>query len=320
MFNNLKVLLVGSGNMAIEYAKVLNALEVDFTVVGRSIDSCKNFEQKTGVKAISGGIQEFFKNNMANFSHAILTVGVEALTASIIDLIKKEIPFILTEKPGFTQPSDLSEILRLLESSNSNVFIAYNRRFYKSIIELERLIEQDGGLKSFIFEFTEWSHIVKNVVKNKITGENWFYANSTHVLDSAFYLAGLPTELNSLVSGRDTIPFHPKSSIFTGSGNTESGALFSYHANWNAPGRWYGEFLTSNFRYILRPIEKLFVQKIGSVQVEEVENIDYSLDEKYKPGLFLQTKAFLENYHDKFLTLESQSELVEKVYSKIAGY
>lgn len=320
MFNNIKVLLVGSGNMAIEYAKVLNSLKIDFTVVGRSTESCQNFEQKTGVKAIEGGLQEFFKKPSPNFSHAILTVGVETLTASIIELIKKEIPFILTEKPGFTQPKDLNDILSLLVTSKSKVFIAYNRRFYQSIIELERLIEEDGGLKSFVFEFTEWSHIVKNVVKNKITGENWFYANSTHVLDTAFYLAGMPKELSSLVAGKDTLPFHPKGSIFTGSGLTDSGALFSYHANWNAPGRWYGEFLTSNFRYILRPIEKLYVQNMGSVKVEEVENIDYSLDEKYKPGLFLQTKSFLENNHKKFLTIESQSELVSKVYSKIAGY
>ena len=51
MSNNLKsdVLLVGAGNIAVDYAKVLKALNRDFIVVGRGEKSAENFEQKIGV-------------------------------------------------------------------------------------------------------------------------------------------------------------------------------------------------------------------------------------------------------------------------------
>jgi len=39
-------------------------------------------------------------------------------------------------------------------------------------------------------------------------------------------------------------------------------------------------------------MEKLKIQKKGSLQVDFVENIDYSLAEKYKPGLFFKPLTF----------------------------
>ena len=40
-------------------------------------------------------------------------------------------------------------------------------------------------------------------------------------------------------------------------------------------------------------MEQLQIQERGSVAVTPVE-IDYTLDQKYKPGLYLQTECFLE--------------------------
>ena len=57
--------------------------------------------------------------------------------------------------------------------------------------------------------------------------------------------------------------------------------LFSYQANWNAPGRWGIEILTSQHRLYLRPMEKLQIQNTGSVDISEVE-IDDQLDKEFK--------------------------------------
>jgi len=43
-----KILLVGAGNMAREYAKVLKAQKVPFVVVGRGTNSARDFENTTG--------------------------------------------------------------------------------------------------------------------------------------------------------------------------------------------------------------------------------------------------------------------------------
>ena len=65
-------------------------------------------------------------------------------------------------------------------------------------------------------------------------------------------------------------------------------------------------------------MEKLHITKIGSVAVEEVD-LDCNLDKNFKPGLYRQTKSFLERDDHLFCSLEEQVEN-SKIYSKIAGY
>ena len=74
----------------------------------------------------------------------------------------------------------------------------------------------------------------------------------------------------------------PSASIFSGGGISDSDALFSYQANWESAGRWNVEVNTNKHRLIFRPMERLQVQNIGSTKIEWADNIDYSLDEKYK--------------------------------------
>ena len=115
------------------------------------------------------------------------------------------------------------------------------------------------------------------------------------------------------------LDWHKTSCNYSGAGISKNGALFAYHANWKAPGRFSIEILTGKHRLIFRPLEKLQVQNIGSVAINMVENIDYSLDEKFKPGLYLQTKVFLENNLLEFCTLKEQAEKTA-MYKKMSGY
>jgi hypothetical protein len=67
-------------------------------------------------------------------------------------------------------------------------------------------------------------------------------------------------------------------------------------------------------------MNKLQIQKIGSVSIEFVDGIDYSLDEKYKPGVYLQTKAFLDGNFDSFCDINEQKNMLEIAYCKMSGY
>ena len=100
-------------------------------------------------------------------------------------------------------------------------------------------------------------------------------------IDLAFFLGGEPKELSCFTF--DKLAWH-KPAVFTGAGITNTGALFSYQANWNAPGRWGIEILTSQHRLYLRPMEKLQIQNTGSVDISEVE-IDDQLDKEFKPWI-----------------------------------
>lgn len=309
--------IVGAGEMAIHYAKVLKHQGVDFIVVGRSQDSAGKFQQEVGMMPFVGGIHQYLSTKPACPQKAIVTVGIEALAETAILLMKYGVREILLEKPGVGAPKEIDSLVDAAEKTGSRVLLAYNRRFYSSVLRAEEIIRDDGGVKSFCFEFTEWSHVIAPLKKTKVEHNYWFLGNSTHVIDTAFFLGGKPRIINALHSGG--IDWHPASSVFVGSGESDKGALFSYHANWQSPGRWWIELLTSKHRLIFKPMETLQIQKIGSVAIGPVE-IDDELDKNFKPGLFLQTKSFLNDDYSRFSDILEQKFMIDNFYLKMSGY
>ena len=63
-----------------------------------------------------------------------------------------------------------------------------------------------------------------------------------HVVDLAFYLCGKPDEISCYTTGG--LNWHSAASVFAGAGITKKNVLFSYNANWGAPGRWGVEIMT----------------------------------------------------------------------------
>ena len=312
-----KVLLIGTGYIGLEYTKVLKDLNVKFTIIGNSVNSCTKFERDTGIKVQDGGIEKFIKNNKIDDYYVINAVNAEKLYQTTKLLLENNAKNILVEKPASLYKKEIEHLYELSKDKNSNVFVAYNRRFYASTLKAKEIIENDGGVASFNFEFTEWSHEIEKLDKPKEVLERWFMANSTHVVDLAFYLGGTPKEISCYTSG--SLSWHPSASVFSGSGVSENGALFSYFANWESAGRWSVEILTKNNKLIFRPMEKLQIQKKDTIKQEFVE-VDYGLDEKYKPGLFLQTKMFINNNISIDLCKIEEQMVRFKIYKNIANY
>ena len=313
----MHVLLVGAGYMAKEYVKVLNAQNVNFTVVGRGKESATVFEQETGVEVLSGGLEVAYEQLQVQPTHAIVASTLESLEENALYLIGNGVKYVLIEKPAALSSEGMQRILESATKHDTNVYIAYNRRYYASVIAAERLIEDDGGLTSFVFEFTEWSHVLGSLNKTPAQLDNWFIGNSTHVVDMAFFFGGKPKEISSYVTS--TLDWHPKGSIYAGAGVTEKDIFFSYHANWQAPGSWKLELLTTKNRYIFRPLEKLHVQRLGKVTVEEIE-INDELDIEFKPGLYEQTRAFINktSLTENLLSITEGLDMM-KVYEDMNG-
>lgn len=308
---NIKPLLVGTGYMGKEYAKVLKAQRIDFTVVGRSQESVNSFKNELGIDAASGGIKKWLETNSAP-EKAIIAITEDQLGIVTRSLINSGCKLILVEKPGGLDNADLKLTLKLAKKFKAKVFIAYNRRFYASTIKAKEIIKKDGGVLSLIFDFTEWSHIIKKLKTSPKVKKEWFLANSTHVIDLAFFLSGKPVRIFSYKKGQ--LDWHPRGSIYSGAGITKSGALFSYHANWESAGRWNIEIMTPKSKLIFKPLEKLQIQKIGSTIIEEV-SIDDELDKKFKPGIYREVRSFLGDQKD-LPSLEEQVENL-KYYNKI---
>ena len=307
--------IIGAGAIAQEYAKVLTALGYQFLIIGRGEEKARQVEETFGYKVIRGGLDNFIESQPVLPDAAIVATNLSSLAPNTIALLRYGVKRILCEKPGFLYPDECEKVAALAKEIKAEVYLAYNRRFFTSVLKAKEIIAEDGGVTSFNFEFTEWGHVIAKYNKPQDELKNWFYANSSHVVDLAFFLGGEPVQMNCHTSGE--ISWH-KPAAFAGSGVSDKGALFSYQANWAAPGRWGVEILTAQHRLYLRPMESLQIQNLGSVAINPVE-IDDHLDKEFKPGFYLETKAFLEGDVSRLCSLEHQEEHVKTVYSKILG-
>ena len=310
-----EIVLIGSGNMAIEYAKVLIALSKDFIVIGRGKKSASNFKKSIGKDVLTGGLENN-REVLKNHTTFINCTNIECLASTTMLLLENNSKKILIEKPGSIFLNDLNNMKKIKEKAKSNVFIAYNRRYFSSIKKLESIVKKDGGIKSCLFEFTEISKKIHKLKKPIIVKNKWFLANSTHVIDLVFYLCGLPQNISSYYR-KGKISWHPSASGFVGSGVTDNGVLFSYISNWDCPGRWSVEIITNKRRFILSPLEELKEKKdMGLIKDIKIDN---KIDLKFKPGLYEMVKDFLSKKPKKLCDLQYQINSF-KFFKKIANY
>ncbi|MBN2683933.1 MAG: Gfo/Idh/MocA family oxidoreductase [Pontiellaceae bacterium] len=319
MSNNVgeRVWLVGAGKMAVEYAKVLASMNITPVVVGRGELSAAEFTKQTGIKVVTGGLEAFINSLPEKPTAVIIAVNVLELSLVTRQILDYAQPRILIEKPVGIDAQQLQFVRDALD--DAAVFVAYNRRFFSSVQKAKKILEDDGGPLACAFEFTEWGHVIEQQISTRPAKElaHWALANSSHIFDLAFFLSGSPEKLSSYCLGG--LSWHPNASRFSGSGITTRGAMFSYHANWDAPGRWKVEVMSANYRVLLCPLEKLQLQKKGSVAWEEVP-LDDELDQRFKPGLHAMLSGFLAEYVPEDLCKFSHVERMLNMYQKIAGY
>ncbi len=314
-----KVLLIGAGFMASEYLKVLKHLNCDVTVVSRSEGKINLLKKDFPNYAYyTEGLDDYLSKVSELPEFAINTVNVCNLKDVSLALLKAGVKNLLIEKPGDLSINGLKELNNYAVNISSNVYIAYNRRFYSSISELKKQIVIDDGITNCHFEFTEWIHTIDTSIYDKETLRKWIVSNSSHVIDTVFYLIGFPKNLNSTISGSNEIDWHPSGSVFTGSGVSENKIPFTYNTDWSSAGRWSIEIFTKKRRFYLKPMEKLFEQKKGSINISEIL-LDDKLDIAYKPGLLVQTQAFLNSDFFDLVSIDEQIKAIG-IYEEIAGY
>jgi predicted dehydrogenase len=307
------IYLIGTGPMSQSYAQVLQNMGVPFAVIGRGISSAEKFEEVIGVKPFIGGLDRFLEDQ--NFSiddYIIIATGTEALMPTLKKTLISGAGKVLVEKPAALSIQELLENEAFLSAHAEKVFIAYNRRYYASVVESIKLIDEDGGLESMHFEFTEWAHRIEPLLKASGVKENWFFANSTHVVDLAFFIAGKPNNWSAYAQ-KGHLSWHPKTK-FCGAGLTEKGVLFSYHSNWESAGRWGIELMTFKRKIMLRPLEEIQIQIKGTT---EITTHKLDLQDDFKPGLVGQVTAFLNSDNGHLLSMDEHLDNTRNIYYKI---
>ena len=316
MSDNLNIAIIGAGLIAREYVKVVLALGHSATVVGRGqkkIDEVKT--QFPDVQTVAGGLENWLSEGHVS-THAIIATPIVHLAAATKALLNSGCKSILVEKPLTYSVKEAEEIVELARSKFAEVFIAFNRRSYVSVREAARLIEQDGGVSSFHFDFTEATFRISPANYDRSTNKYWGIANSSHVIDTAFFLGGQPAWLETRQYGNAT-DWHPAGSIFTGLGETTERIPFTYHANWGCPGKWNIEIMTQERKLFFSPMEKLHQQQKGGFKLELVD-LDYSLDVKFKAGFYKQTETWInqeESNITKLRDLKSELLLMGRLFN-----
>lgn len=286
------VLLVGAGGMAVAHAQALAALGVRARVFGRGEASAARFREQTGIEAGTGPLEDQISAEPDLPTAAVVAVNAHALAEVTETLMRAGVRQLLVEKPAALDLRELDRLRAAGRATGAQVYVAYNRRFMASVLRADEFINEDGGVLSVRFDFTEPAARIAGLGKPERELSTWFYGNSTHVLDLALHFFGPPEALSATVAGQDAIAWHPSGSVYAGYGRGQGNRVLSWHANWLAPGRWGVEVMTPRRKLILQPLERLRVQEQGSFAEVEVE-LDDADDRAFKPGVLRQLRAFL---------------------------
>jgi predicted dehydrogenase len=309
-----EVLVVGAGYMAQEYIKYLKFLKKKITLIGKTKEKVNSLKLKFNLSSTySGGLKN--KNlSGKDFKYAIVAVN-EKFAAKVIKLlIQNRVKNILIEKPGAKNINELINLNKLSKKNKCNIYLAYNRRFYESIEEVNKIIKKDKGILSADFSFTEWTKKISKAGFEKYLKKNWFYFNSLHLIDLIFFLIGKPKKINSN-SYFFTKEF--KNNIFTGNGISTKNIPFSYHSNWISSGSWMINLYTKKRKIILSPLEEIKFQEINKLKIKK-HFFKKRYDIKFKAGLGLMIDVF---FTKKSNLLKLNDYLRNfKYYSRICGF
>jgi predicted dehydrogenase len=174
------VLLVGCGGMAAAYAKVLHGLEQPFIASGRSQAGAEKFAAEWNVATGHGPLEQQLAAMGTVPATAIVAVSATSLAEVSKTLIRFGCRKILVEKPAGMCPAEVTDLAEFAAVHNTLAYVAYNRRFYSSVLRAESIIEEDGGAFSLKFDFTEATRRIEALDKDPAELSGWFYGNSTH--------------------------------------------------------------------------------------------------------------------------------------------
>ena len=247
--------VVGYGSMGRQYVEALRRLGVGrIRVVSRSAAAMEPLRDLAGVETISGGLAQL-TNRAEPGELAIVAAPMSLLSESAKQLAALGYRSVLIEKPIALSSSAVQSLNADLASAGVDAWCAYNRVAYPSVIEARSLAQQDGGVTSCIYTFTE---VMKPDWLTRFSVDelaHWGIANSLHVMSLAHTLIGPPDKWHAQRSG--SLEWHASGRVFVGSGSSETGIPFASHADWGSAGRWCVDIFTSKAAYRLCPLERL---------------------------------------------------------------
>ena len=284
MSYNIKLGLIGAGNIAKEHLSVIHHLD-NISVTG--ITSRTN--SKANQLAIQFKIDNVYNDyneliNKSELDALMITVSADQIYQLVKDLIPYKIPLFIEKPPGLL-PDQTKVLVKLANKYHVSNMVGYNRRYYSIFHKGINLINSNGKLLGIAIEGHErfWNIVDK---LPKLIRENWIYANSTHTVDLLRFFAGEPKIINTLSKS-----FYEKNGDqFVASIEFDSGAIGSYSSHWYSPGGWSIKLFGENITVQFNPLENgIWIDN----EFTKHKILPDKNDIKYKSGFCNQILAFV---------------------------
>lgn len=258
-----RLLLIGAGGIAADYANALKHLNVrHFDVLSRREESARLFAKSYGAERAHWGGLDTLPQLMNEYDAFIVACPIEHLMPYALALADAGKSRVLLEKPLALRSSDVAGLAARFPDFKP--WIALNRLFFPSVLELKRRLREQRAVAAR-FSFTEWVHRIEADKYHPDVLARWGASNCIHVIATCFDLVGTPITFSPYVAGKSALSWHPAGTIFTGAGITDQNVLFVYHADWVSAGRWSIAIDTPEGRYDLEPMESLRFTPKGSI-------------------------------------------------------
>ncbi|MBI2870530.1 MAG: hypothetical protein HYY14_02340 [Candidatus Omnitrophica bacterium] len=314
-FSGCAATVIGYGHMGSQYVRALRALGVGhIRVISRSPGPLKELGTLKNVDTFSGGY-EGMSAHARKDEVGVVAAPLSLLPGAVEKLVLLGFRRLLIEKPVALSSSEIDALAVDLEEKGVEAYAAYNRVVYPSVLEARARAGRDGGITSCFYTFTE---MIKPDWPDRFSAtelSRWGIANSMHVISLAHRLIGMPSEWKAHRAG--SLSWHPSGSVFVGSGRSEQGIPFAYHADWGSKGRWSVEIHTSAASYCLCPLEKLFQKTAAQGGWEPVPV--KAFEPHMKAGVLEEVAASLKSDIAPLVTLREAARLT-RYAEDILGY
>lgn len=291
----MDVLIIGGGQISLEYSEICLSLGHITTLVSRSRCKPASYLDRK-FSFINSDVFNLGQGVLDKATHIIVAVQPRFTFEIVKYLVYNSNAKLLVEKPVCMTSSELCLIQR--EEFDQRIHVAFNRRYFESVEVAKNLINDKPILSAEIC-FTE--------MKDRMKGSDdeirlWGMCNTIHLFDMAFYLAGIPDNVQTTRSTIDNVD------SFSVTGNLPNGVV-SMNAHWGGPGNWGISVATPDEKLFFDPLEKLRVQKTGSFGKDEIQ-LDPGVNRGFKDGFYAQTVDFLDGSKDKFISHANYKRLI----------
>tara|TARA_X000000950_G_C13872712_1_gene643594 strand:- start:136 stop:1095 length:960 start_codon:yes stop_codon:yes gene_type:complete len=314
--------LLGSGRVALEYAKVIKKLgyKVDFaSSSSQNSKSWKKFKKENpDVKYLK--TDSIINNKKINYIFSLLPHLKQIDYFPRLLISEKNICF---EKPFFNDSKKFEKLILKNKNNLQNKYFSFNRRFYEVVNILKKRLKKKNTIKLIRVNISE-NFSQKTINKSSRFKKNFpYFGSSSHILDLLFYFfKNIRYEKNYAQLNNN---FYPSRYVIL---KCEKQTPIFLFIEKNAPLKNGIEVIFNDDTiWSLTPIERIRVYKGYKIKNLREKNknylnyeqkIIYEKQEKsyFKPGLKQTIQCFLnkKDYKTDFKQYLNYLKLYEKIF------